>query len=514
MSKFVCSLSLFLCLFNACAFDDKVSSPTPGKHTESPAPKAPETKTPDSKVTETPKLQITWDTGQSTERSIKRNIQIKKDRPSDLFAENPITIPSYIPDALLIKIPWLPIPAIKSGKTVVPIVHVRQDSLTNKPFDLPVQESSVTFQFSAKGPSDIEFTILGFKGLLSCSNDKIEQKLFMTLELKFPESDSQTATVDLIFMTPPAFLEFNQWTLEQYESKDSTLPNEIKLLKTGNSQLSLLQILEIQNRSDQTLSLDVPVKIKAKLTQAVIDHPAVIDADLCVDQEEDRNLEEVLLDSIVVFPFNQSIGKDWYRWLEQGAINVRITPHNKMLFAIYGQQMEPVRKPLVNLLNERRSSVYMKAHPLKSAEIMLGCDFGCIWPNTSPAFEKHCDNLQSPFRENCNQRVAACLPCIKRFFDRPDRNNPVEFGNDCNQCHLLEYQEKDPFSYDRLGACVQGWRIRPSSEKTIQYGYEFREISLNVEYASAKVRYGHSTPDEDPSFRYVRFLKKSSVQVP
>ena len=532
MTKYTFLVFLCLSLFSACAFDDRINhAPTPSE-SSTPKPvetKAPEAKAPEPKPSETkpseskpanpkpsdiPKIHLTWDLGQPSERSVKRNLFTRKDRPNDLVAENPITLPESAPDALVIKVPYLPIVLAKTSKVVVPAVHARLDALTNKPFELPVQESSVVFQNSSKGPADIQFTVLGLKGLLGTSKEAAEQKLFLNLELKFPESDSQTVSIDLIFMSPPAFLEFHQWTTEQYESKNATLPNESRVLKTRGIQLSLLQILETQNHSEQTLSFEILVKIKARLLQTMIYHPAITDPELCLDQEENRTTEYPILDSIAVLPFSLPMEKSWFRWLEQGSINLLIPPNNKILLGVYGWQMEPIRKPLLTLLNERRSSVYMKTHPLRSAEINLGCDFGCSWPNSAPAFEKQCSTAQGSSHDVCTQRVATCLPCIKRNFDRPNRDNPVEYGEDCNQCHLLEYQEKFPFDYEGHLACSQGWVKRPFSKKTIQYGYETREISLEVESASAKVRYGHTAPDEDPSFRFIRFLRKSFVQVP
>jgi hypothetical protein len=459
-------------------------------------------------------MNLDWKESESNQQAhhLSRLVTQLPDQPKEYFLSTPLTLSAVVPDEveLLLKLP--PFVEKTAGDLTISVranssdLSLVSSAIETLPNRLPYQVEN--------GLAQVKLKLRGIRSLLS---DTEQQKSYFSIEVRLALTGLKLGTLNFTLATPPKSVVLEQRTLTQYDRSIRILGPDLRQVESPTTTLELIQVIEVSNYGHDAISVEMPVMLTGSLGQKrTWTSPRF--SELCEAAQDTQSLDVTFSKVFYLFPFQEGLQENWVKWMAESNIVFTLSANNSKLIGIYAQNDNSHAK-LGQQIKEAQPAEYSMAHPVQTVSVPSSCDFGCMSPNTSRPFEDQCKNIpasESSHLGACQQRLAACLPCIHRWFNRPTHEVDIEWGNDCNQCHALELQEEyiNIIEYDGRLACYHDWQKRINTSESMLKGYQVGNVILNldIDKKNSLVRFAHSNKLDDPEGRSISFLKASTIQ--
>ncbi len=260
-------VSMFMIFSSAgCQLDNHAEEPKP---IETPRVEAPTTETPTPpKETPTqpappkkegPTLTLSW----SSNSSASGYVTLKRDLTADqnhYRAETAFTVPRYAPSELEVIVDGIPKSKESNWKITAQVSP-------KSPYDqgnLRVNSWSIQTNETKPGMMKVRSTFSGLNGLVG--KVPVTEEV-LNVSIQFAQDSGYQFTVDFVVMTPPYNVIVSQQSLAEYESASHTLSDDLKFLESTKYKLVLIQVIDLQNLSNRTVTIDFGKFRNSKFSQ-------------------------------------------------------------------------------------------------------------------------------------------------------------------------------------------------------------------------------------------------------
>lgn len=516
------ALSLF-CTMQGCGLDDRgdrdgkppivipMGDPTPPDPTPTVAPPIP----PVVPEVKGPRFTLEWMISPSAYKVIMNRSILQNESWLHSFRLNaPITLSQFPEDSVQIRVNDLPVKLIASPSKLKATIKAgpKYESMVTSPPGLSLTPSLVSYQQTVKGVSDIQFSISGLSHFFKKGSDD-EERLYVTLQLTTGLDEEDKVTLDFVLMTPPSKVTFTQKSVNAFEATTS-IPEEIKYLESKTHKLSLIQVVELQDLSDQSIAVDLSSKVEGKLKQKRVWTDPQYDEyskSRCFDTPKTIETTDVYSTEFVLLPLTDDLPEIWTRLIENEQNAVEMIPGGKGLFGVYATPTAAYAKDFKSLLQNRSPKEFARKNPVQTVTVDVACNFDCASFNSGNGFKTQCGSIpvENSSRKSCEDRVSTCQTCF---------NSPVgKYARDvaCNECFGAELTyHSDIEELKGEFACPGGWQRKSIRTKQAKKGIELGPILLEIQDTDtyADVRYNNTPKASDPSSRDVSILLQSTVQ--
>ena len=190
-------------------------------------------------------------------QKINRTLSEKKDLSKDFYLDAPVTLSAMVPDEIGLD--------LQVGKlnphldeTIVLSIKADSSDLTLKENSVVVSSDHLLVELVNEEPH-LVFKIQGLRNALS---DKDQQKLYVTVDLRYSKSNLKFATIYLTLVTPPKRIYLEQKAVSEIKRGPGIESLNIKELQSPAKKLELIFLLLIEQ-----MELYNPLKIFSLLQQ-------------------------------------------------------------------------------------------------------------------------------------------------------------------------------------------------------------------------------------------------------
>ncbi len=465
-----------------------------------------------------PKFSLGWFTsGAPYQQTLVRHLQKDKKDWQTFHADSMITVPWYTPGDMYVEVSDL----------LIKPTNYRSDP--NKPLNLtfsvktfpqkpaPTHELSidpklVSYRETPDGISNLKIEINGFMGLIGHEVAK-EEKLTVTIGIAASDSPNFKASIDFSIMTPPANIVFNERSLNEYESTVHPVPDNLKYLETNSAQLSLIQVIEVQNLSNLPVLIDFSTQIKGKLWQRSVwtdpQYGSTAEA-TCWEFPKTIDTTEVYSSEFALLPLTADLPATWYELLQNNANTFAFITRETKTFGLYAKPNKPYDQTFRTLLKDRSPKEFAKVNPIQTVTFATSCNFKCDVGNFSDSFKTQCtaNSLEERDKKRCNERLDLCTKCIGYL---PSPNQQAS----CNDCFNRELMDQALIQQTKGElACKSGWRKEILKTKQGKRGTEIGSIFLEINERDtyAKTFYGDQPREKEQEPGSIPILKETCLQ--
>ncbi|MBI2712603.1 MAG: hypothetical protein HYX41_07110 [Bdellovibrio sp.] len=500
----------------ACGLDDRGDhgQPAPAPVETQPNSPKPVASNPSSPEVKGPTFTMEWAMTEATNNvyTLTRSILMKEGYEPIFKLNGPLTLHEYHKDSVQITLSNLPVKLKAQTTRIKPIlkVGIKENALDAPPAGMRITPDPISYQIGGNGLSNIQFTLSGINTLLPDSSDN-EARMYVSVDF-LGDSKADKFTVEFLLTTPPSKFAFVQKSLNEYE-RTLTLPEEIKYMESDSTKLSLIQVVEVTDLSDQPIAIELPTKVTGKLSQKRIwtdPQYGEFAKTVCYDMPKTVETNEVYSTDFILLPLSMDLTATWKELLKNESNDLQVTPGEKNLFGVFATPTKFYEKDFKSLLKNRSPKEFAKNNPVQTVTIDIACNFDCASFNLSDRFKNQCSNTPpsdgTNSRKSCETRVSNCLSCFKA-------TGP--FKSICGSCRTDELvYEPDIESYKGEYACLSGWKKTPTKSKQAKKGTELGPILLEITDSNVMsyFRYANLPKKDDPSSRTDYILLKSTVQ--
>lgn len=482
-----------------------------------------------SPVPAQPKVSLTWRIGNSDcKKSLKRNITGISNSSFHFDIDAPFTLPWNVPDSVDLDIDTRPLGLNNRGtrfKAALEVINAQVGIAINSAQPKPDSPTLTPDSFSLNegtAPADVvHFTLTGLERFFHTSAD-IEEKLPLKMSITEENSDSLPSyrrvpiTLQLVLMTPPSKMMTTHRTLREYETARHTIPNDLKYMESGTYKLSLIQVVEVQDLSDQPIAVELPLKINGRLWQKgnwLDPQFETLYKTICWEDPKEIKSEETYSKEFALLPISKDLPDQLAGLLKNEDNSLEIYPNEPGIFGIYAIPTKAYEVGFKTLLSTRSPKEFSRNNPIQNVTLETKCDFTCGTVNRSDAFKNQCSTIPSTetdSKKDCDKRVSVCLSC---FAGARDSYMTREHCNKCFEEEATELAFGVPL-YKRESACTVDWKKTVLQTKTAKKGGELGPIQFEYRHEDLlmEVRYANLTKKEDPESRLNLILKQAGIQ--
>ncbi|MBI2712740.1 MAG: hypothetical protein HYX41_07810 [Bdellovibrio sp.] len=284
-------------------------------------------------------------------------------------------------------------------------------------------------------------------------------------------------------------------------------------MEGNNRKLNLIQVVEVQNLSEDPVSVDLPSQLKGKLWQRSLwmdPQYSSYSKLFCADLPQEIETIETYSSDFFLLPLVEELSVQWVDLIQKETNPLFMLTRESKLYGVYATPKPLYEKDFKSLLKVRSPKEYSKSNPIQMVTVDTQCNFKCDSLNNTDTFRKQCKRLPTGSEDltKCDIRVNSCVKCITLLpeFHKQDS---------CNECFNHEYYDAPAVSkYGGHLVCSSGWRKESLKTKQGKRGTEMGNILFEVPSVATlmNVHYANLPKVDDPEGRAICLLRSNQIE--